>query len=591
MSALDIELTTNETAWLEDHTDSNIRVMVGTWPPFHFVEDGEPKGLAFDYVTMILDSLGLAVEPVPILWADALASIGKFEKIDVLPTIARSAEREKIVNITEDYLSFPSVIFMRKDAPFVGALGDLYGQTVALENNFIMHKRLAKDHPEINLMPLATTRDSLEAVALGRADAYVGNLAVGSYIIEKIGLANLKVAAPTDYAHDIQAIGVRRDWPELASMIGKSLAAMSDAEHAALREKAFAVRFEYGIDTRTVVYWAAGIGAGVVIIISVIVLWSRSLRRQISERLRATAELGENQRILEAVVENSDAMICVKDADGRYLLVNRKWEELAGFRREDTIGRVDHDIFPQENADEYRANDLEAMNSRAMVSTEESILVGGQTHIMMVQKYPLLGPDGTLEGLCGVFNDITERKIQELALAEGRQRLALALDAGDLGTWDFDVATGHNTIDTNYANLLGYSLHELEDKLKDWYDLLLPEDRQASEKAWTSYLAGETGRYLVQYRAHTKQGDVRWMESRGTIAKRDASGKPARITGTIADITERKRAEESLRENLDELEKFNQVAIGRELRMIGLKQEINDLLQDSGKDLKYEIVE
>ena len=68
--------------------------MVGTWPPFHFIEEGQPKGLAFDYVITVLNALGLEVEPVPILWTDALASIDKFEKIDVLPTIARSAERE-----------------------------------------------------------------------------------------------------------------------------------------------------------------------------------------------------------------------------------------------------------------------------------------------------------------------------------------------------------------------------------------------------------------------------------------------------------------------------------------------------------------
>ena len=137
---LPVSLTAEEKAWLETHT--KVRVMVGTWPPFHFVDDGEPKGLALDYVTTILGDLGLEVEFVPILWHEALAGIGRLEKVDLLPTIARSEERERLVHITEDYLSFPYVIFTRRDAPFVGSITDMAGKTVAVENNFISHQRL-----------------------------------------------------------------------------------------------------------------------------------------------------------------------------------------------------------------------------------------------------------------------------------------------------------------------------------------------------------------------------------------------------------------------------------------------------------------
>ena len=103
-----INLTAEEKAWLD--ANKKIRVMVGTWPPFHFVEDGEPKGLAIDYVTTVLDRLGLKYELKPILWAEALAGISNLEKIDLLPTIARNPEREKLVKFTTDYLRFPSVI-------------------------------------------------------------------------------------------------------------------------------------------------------------------------------------------------------------------------------------------------------------------------------------------------------------------------------------------------------------------------------------------------------------------------------------------------------------------------------------------------
>ena len=89
-----IALTAEETAWLDRHRV--VRVMVGTWPPFHFVNDtGEHRGLALDYVRQILGELGLEIEPVPILWDDALDSIQRFEKIDLLPTIARSPKRKR----------------------------------------------------------------------------------------------------------------------------------------------------------------------------------------------------------------------------------------------------------------------------------------------------------------------------------------------------------------------------------------------------------------------------------------------------------------------------------------------------------------
>ncbi|MBT3360061.1 MAG: transporter substrate-binding domain-containing protein, partial [Rhodospirillales bacterium] len=230
-----VALNDAEKAWLARH--KKVRVMVGTWPPFHFSEDAQHKGMALDYVRTALDVLGLEIEPVPMKWHDALKGITSDNKIiDLLPTIARSPEREEMVNITRDYLSFPRVIFTRKEFD-PGSLMDAHGKTVAVEKNFITHKLLAKDHPEITLLPLATTREAIEAVSFGNADAYVGNMAVGNYLIEKLGLTNLKVAAQTTYKSDIQAIGVRKDWPELAAMINKVLAVLPESAHRDIRRR------------------------------------------------------------------------------------------------------------------------------------------------------------------------------------------------------------------------------------------------------------------------------------------------------------------------------------------------------------------
>ena len=154
-----------------------------------------------------------------------------------------------------------------------------------------------------------TSRDAVEAVSLGKADAYVGNLASGSYLIEKFGFANLKVAAPSGYPDNIQAMGVRRDWPELAGMIDKVLASMSENEHNRLRNKALSVRFEYGVDTDFITNVALLIGGVVVAVIVVFVVWNRSLGKEIAHRKKAEGELREARDEAQAATQAKAAFL------------------------------------------------------------------------------------------------------------------------------------------------------------------------------------------------------------------------------------------------------------------------------------------
>ena len=456
-----IDLTAEEKAWLDAH--KKIRVMVGTWPPFHYVEDGEPKGLAIDYVTTVLDRLGLKYELKPILRTEALAGISNLEKIDLLPTIARNPEREKLVKFTNDYLRFPSVIFGQKDADFAGSLKDFYGRTVAVEKNFIAHKRLERDHPQIKLLIAKTSRDAVEAVSLGKADAYVGNLASGSYLIEKFGFANVKVAAPSGYPDNIQAMGVRKDWPELAGMIDKVLASMSEEDHNRLRNKALGVRFEFGVDTVFITKVALLIGGVVGAIFVVFIAWNRGLGKEIAERKRAEGELAEKEAQLRNALESMSGGLMMVDKDLIVRVINDK----------------------------------------------------------IVKWYD-------------ISEDVAKPGVPL------RELIRIRAERGDYGPGDCEKLVVQRLQD--YAQR---TIMRSEDRMQD-------------------------GRIIEMIRAPTDDGGV-------VIA--------------CSDITERKHAEVELHENLEELEKFNRLAVGRELRMIDLKQEINGLLQEYGKEPAYEIVE
>ena len=165
---------------------------------------------------------------------------------------------------------------------------------------------------------------------------------------------------------------------------------------------------------------------------------------------------------------------------------------------------------------------------------------------------PIRDSEGNICKWFGTSTDISDGKRLEEELRLANARLELAVRGSNIGIWDMDIPDGdfwHGR--RYYVNIweqLGYERPDLPPDFETDLATIHPDDRPLVEEAIRSYLAGETSRYEVECRVRRKDGSYRWILSRG-VAVRDAGGKPIRFVGIVIDITERRRAEEAVRES------------------------------------------
>jgi PAS domain S-box-containing protein len=133
----------------------------------------------------------------------------------------------------------------------------------------------------------------------------------------------------------------------------------------------------------------------------------------ITERKRAEQELRQAEEHIRAILEYSPNWIFLKDTEGRYLLVNREIERVFGISQEQIKGKTDTEIFPPEQAAEYRANDLKVLRAGVTMEFEEIALMEDGRHTSIVHKFPLFDAHGNIYAIGGVATDITERKRAE----------------------------------------------------------------------------------------------------------------------------------------------------------------------------------
>lgn len=126
--------------------------------------------------------------------------------------------------------------------------------------------------------------------------------------------------------------------------------------------------------------------------------------------------LRQSEQRLQAILDNSTAVICMKDVEGRYLLVNRYFEELFSVSKDEAEGRSDRDLFPPLMAQAIRDNDLQVIRSRSPMEFEEQVQLGDESRTYISVKFPLTERNGEVYAVCSISTDITQRMRDEARL-------------------------------------------------------------------------------------------------------------------------------------------------------------------------------
>jgi PAS domain S-box-containing protein len=310
---------------------------------------------------------------------------------------------------------------------------------------------------------------------------------------------------------------------------------------------------------------------------------ARELILQLNEKSKQLEESKANVEQLsrqnELILRSAGEGIYGLDLRGHATFVNPAVATMTGYTIEELLGQPMHAMLFHSKADAtpypWEACPVVATLTTGTVHQHgEGVLwrKDGRPFPVEYISTPIREGDAIV-GAVVTFNDITERKRAEEALHLSRERYTLAVNAGKVGVWDWDIESGHIYLDPILKALLGFEDSEIPNEIGAWASHVHPDDLQRVMAAARDHLDGQTPHYAIEHRMVHKQGSIRWFLARGT-ALRDTYGKPYRMVGTDSDITERKEVEVVLQQVKDELE------LKVEERTIELKRLNEQLLAD-----------
>ena len=288
LARADLHLTEEERAWLAEHPVLRVGVERDGWPPFDVIDpQGRHRGLSGDYLALLAERLGLRLQPVLLDDWDAALQALREGRVDLLPSVAMTPERQAYMAFSAPYLVSSSLIFTRADVA-VQRPRDLAGKRVAIERGYVLQQALRDKVAGVQLLEVRDTESALRAVSSGRAEAYVGDMIVASYLIRELNLTNLELRGETGLSTSEFRFATRIDQTELVALLDKALASLDEAEQAAIKERWLPPLTAFNWRRLLQVGWPYLLG--LLALVAFVLLWNRRLAVQIAERQRAEAE-------------------------------------------------------------------------------------------------------------------------------------------------------------------------------------------------------------------------------------------------------------------------------------------------------------
>ncbi|MHA2179125.1 MAG: PAS domain S-box protein [Candidatus Thorarchaeota archaeon] len=203
---------------------------------------------------------------------------------------------------------------------------------------------------------------------------------------------------------------------------------------------------------------------------------------------------------------------------------------------------AERDVLPPEVTEKAVMLAQQVKETGRADAYEYKLKIGRTTYWFSVTMS--LHDDG--ESIVSVVRDISSQKKNQEALRLSLERLDLALRGADLAPWDWHHKTGTMTFSDRYADMLGYTLDELNSFSDKWEELIHPDDLEMALSKWDEHIDGNTQMYSSEHRIVNKKGQNIWVLDRGRIVEWDEKGAPLRAAGTLLDVTPEKLVLEAL---------------------------------------------
>ncbi len=249
-----------------------------------------------------------------------------------------------------------------------------------------------------------------------------------------------------------------------------------------------------------------------------------------------------DRNLLQSVIQSTPDGISVKDAQGRYLLVNSTVVATMGVPAQRILGQRAEDFLPAGEAAELAALDAQVLRSGRPMTFEHVVTTASGPRCFQSVRGPVMGPAGQVVAVFVMSRDITEQRAAAADLAQSDIRLRLTLEALRDGLWDWDVDSGRVFRSPRCHELLAREPAEDDGSIAFFESTVHPEDLPAVRATFEAHLRGETDSIAFEFRLNSDRVPERWLSGRARVVARAPDGRPQRVVGTLADVTGRRQA-------------------------------------------------
>ncbi len=582
-----VEFTAEEQAWLAQNHSVQVRVV--NIPPYIFHNKGAaPSGMSIDYLKLISERSGVKFEYVPSgkSFPEALAGLKSHQGPDLVPLITQTPERAQSILFSKDYLHSPFVIFNRvDDKEFISEITDLVGKKIALPRGQLVHERIKSEYPELNLVLFDNDAQAIDAVATRQAEAYIGNLTLASYLIPDRGLIDLKIAGASPFGDQVFSMGIRNDWPELASIINKGLASISPEERAQIRNKYLSIKYEH-TEKAVIVKWILIIGGMASGIILLFVFWNRSLKKKVAER---TAEVVEREARFRATFEQAAVGIAHVAPDGTFLRINQKFCDIVGYSRDEMLARTFQEITHPEDLNSDLASIQLLLDGETNSYSLEKRYLRKDSGIVWVNLTVALvrNEDGMPGWFVSVIEDISDRKRAEEALNESEEKFRHLVEQSPLSIQVLSPEGRIVQVNEAFMKLWGITEKNLPEVLEK-YNILEDEELKAAGIMPLIEMAFKGDQVTLPIFEYDAPGTMetlevdspdtvkRWIQARLYPVK-DSKGEIVNIVDVEEDVTERIISEQRVQEHQQRLKALaSQLTLAEEQERRRIAADLHD---------------